>query len=392
MIRRKWLKLSWAAAVSSGLCLMAAQSLRAANPMSSEKINSILIAAGLQPGEIPGAAVLVIKNRKVSFERGYGVSDLKSFHKIDAHTNFRLASVTKQFTAMAIMLLVHDGKLKYEQSLTDIFPDFPQYGRAITVRMLLNHTSGLQDYEDLMVVTHPPNIAKGGAAENSPDVPVEQTQIQDVGVLELLKREKSTKFAPGSKWAYSNSGYVVLGLIVSNVSGESFPDFLHDRIFSPLRMSNTVAYVRGKNEVVNRAFGHSLEDGSWKQTDQSPTSATLGDGGVYSSVEDMAQWDGALRNHTLLSREEMQAAFIPVQAPAVTEPDGTPAQYGFGWFLNAYKGHARIWHYGETVGFRTAVQRFAEGNLTIIVLCNRADLNPSALALQIADLYLEPKP
>src|SRR5499433_392103 len=147
----------------------------------TEKIDAILAAAGVQPGNDPGAAVLVVKNGKVLFERGYGVTDLKSVTKIDARTNFRLASVTKQFTAMSIMLLVHDGRLHYEDRLTDVFPDFPEYGRAITIRHLLNHTSGLQDYEDLMP---PPD----------PNLPVEQIQIQDAGVLDLLKQQKTTKF------------------------------------------------------------------------------------------------------------------------------------------------------------------------------------------------------
>lgn len=343
--------------------------------MESEKIDSILTSAGLKSTNIPGAAILVVKNGETLFERGYGVTDLKTLHKIDQRTNFRLASVTKQFTAMAIMLLVHDGKLRYEEHLTDIFPDFPDCGKAITIRNLLNHTSGLQDYEDLM-------------PKPDPNVAVEQVQIQDSGVLELLKHQNATKFTPGSKWEYSNSGYVLLGMIVGRVSGESFPDFLHDRVFSPLKMNNTVAYARGKNNVPNRAFGHSFENGRWKQTDQSATSATLGDGGVYSSLQDLAKWDHALRNNTLLTATEMRAAQTPVNVPGVVEPDGAPAQYGFGWFLNPYKGHQRMWHYGETVGFRTAIQRFLNDDLTIIVLCNRADLNPTVLALQIADVYL----
>jgi len=222
----------------------------------------------------------------------------------------------------------------------------------------------------------------------NPGVPVEQTQIQDAGVLDLLKRQSSTKFTPGSKWAYSNSGYVLLGLVVQKVSGEGFPDFLHHRIFAPLNMSNTSAYVRGKSDVPNRAFGHSLEDRSWKETDQSPTSATLGDGGVYSSLEDLGKWDRALQRNTLLSKREMRLALTPVKVSEgeVTEPDGSAAEYGFGWFLNPYIGHKRMWHYGETMGFRTTIQRFVADNLTIIILCNRADLNPSALALQVADL------
>jgi CubicO group peptidase (beta-lactamase class C family) len=370
-------------------CLAAVQGVCAS--VLSDKINSILTLAGLESADIPGASVLVLKDGEVLFERGYGVTDLKTFHKIDAQTNFRLASVTKQFTAMAVMLLVHDGKLKYDETLTDIFPSFPEYGKAITIRMLLNHTSGLRDYEDLMGPAPPPEALKSAATEADPDTAIEQKQISDGHVLELLEQQKSTKFPPGSKWEYSNSGYVLLGMIIQKISGESFPDFLHDRIFSPLLMKNTVAYLRGKNFIPNRAFGHIFENGMWKQSDQSPTSATLGDGGVYSSLEDLAKWDQALRKHKLLSADEMQAALSPIKVSGVMEPTGTPAQYGFGWFLNPYRGHQRMWHYGETMGFRTTIQRFLDIGMTIVVLSNRADLNPSALALQIADVYLGPR-
>jgi CubicO group peptidase (beta-lactamase class C family) len=360
---------------SALMCLGSLQPILAAKSNKSDKADAILASAGLKSGSIPGAAVLVIRHGQVAYERGYGVADLDSHRKIDAHTNFRLASVTKQFTAMGIMLLVHDGRLRYEDSLTSIFPDFPAYGRSISIRNLLNHTSGLRDYEDLM----PPVDA---------NLPVEQTQIHDVDVLDLLKRQTSTKFSPGTKWEYSNSGYVVLGLIIEKMSGKSYPEFLHDRVFAPLGMDNTVAYVRGKNTVPDRAFGHSFENGSWKQTDQSSTSATLGDGGVYSSLQDLAKWNGALQKSTLLSQEEMRPALQPVDAPGVLGPDNEPAQYGFGWFLNPYKGHRRMWHYGETIGFRTAIQRFVDSDLAVIVLCNRADLNAAHLSLQIAEVFL----
>lgn len=326
--------------------------------------------------ESPGAAVLVISNGKPISKIGYGVSELRSHSRIGEHTNFRLASLTKQFTAMAVMLLIKDGKLRYEDRLTDIFPNFPAYGNGITIRNLLNHTSGLLDYEDLMTA---PDPAK----------PVEEQQITDAEVLKLMKQQSRTKFAPGTKWDYSNSGYVVLGSVVEKVSGKSFGQFLHDRIFEPLHMSDTVAYQRGKNEVAHRAYGYDKAGNGWQPHDQSTTSATLGDGGVYTSLDDLLKWDAALRNHTLLSEDEMRPALTPVQAPGVEEPDGTPAQYGFGWFLNPYKGHRRMWHYGETVGFRTSIQRFPDDNLTIVVLCNRSDLSAISLALKIADLYLK---
>ena len=359
------------------LLLAGAHFAAASDSTDLKNLNAIFETAGLGSNNAPGAAVLVVKDGRVLFERGYGVTDLDSPAKIGPRTNFRLASLTKQFTAMSIMLLVHDGRLHYDDRLTGIFPGFPEYGKAITVRNLLNHTSGLEDYEDLMPLS-------------DPALPVEQIQIQDSGVLDLLELQKGTKFTPGSKWAYSNSGYVLLGLIVQKVSGKPFPAFLHDRIFMPLGMTNTVAYVRGKDELSNRAFGYSLEGGRWKKTDQSPTSATLGDGGIYSSIEDLAKWDRALRHNKLLSELEMEPALAPVKVGEgeVTQPDASPAAYGFGWFVNPYKGHRRIWHYGETIGFRTSIQRFDEEDLTIVILCNRADLNPSALALQVADLLL----
>jgi CubicO group peptidase (beta-lactamase class C family) len=335
---------------------------------------------GLIAEREPGAAVLVAKDGRAVYNSSRGVADLQAMRPIDFRTSFRLASVTKQFTAAAVMLLVRDGKLRYEDRLTDLFPDFPEYGRAITVRNLLDHTSGLPDYEELMP-------AYDGT------VPVEDAQIPDAGVLDLLKRQKAGWFVPGSRWRYSNSGYVLLGLVVEKASGRSFPDFLRERIFTPLNMIDTLAYVRGKNKVANRAFGYTKENSRWSVTDQSPTSATLGDGGIYSSLADLLQWDEALGRHSLLGEAEMRPAVTPVRVPSKgpTGPDGAPADYGFGWFLNAWKGHARMWHYGETVGFRTAIQRFPDDGLTVVVLCNRADLDATALSLQVAGIYLESK-
>jgi CubicO group peptidase (beta-lactamase class C family) len=196
---------------------------------------------------------------------------------------------------------------------------------------------------------------------------------------------------PGGNWAYSNSGYVLLGLVVEEASARPFADFLRDRIFAPLEMTGTAAYERGRSDVPDRAYGHTRDGRGWRETDQSPTSATLGDGGIYSSISDLMRWDQALRRHTLLSESEMRPALTPVSLPErrPTEPDGTPAEYGFGWFLNPWKGHARMWHYGETVGFRTAIQRFTDDELTVIVLCNRADLDAQTLSLKAAAFFLE---
>ena len=344
--------------------------------VSSAQIEAIF--SSLKSSTAPGAAVLVVRDGKVVFCRGYGVTDLHTQHLIGPNTDFRLASFTKQFTAMSIMLLVHDGKLRYDDHLTDIFPEFPACGKPITIRNLLNHTSGLPDYEDLLNAQYP----------NKPDEQI--PQIHDDGVLKLLEQQSAGKFPAGSKWEYSNSGYVVLGLIVQKVSGEPFGQFLHDRIFAPLKMTHTLAYEKGKNDVPHRAYGHTKEKDGWRETDQSSTSATLGDGGIYTSIDDLAKWDRALRDHTLLSESEMQPALTSVQpsaGPAKNE-HGETVSYGFGWFLDPYLGHKRMFHDGETMGFRTTIQRFPNDDLTVIVLANRRDVDPKGLALKVADLYL----
>ncbi len=367
------------------------------------------IFAGIGDANSPGIAVEVIDHGKVVFELTRGVRDLKTRKPITATTDFRLASCTKQFTAMAVMLLVHDGKLRYHETMTEIYPEFPLYVRKITIQNLLNHTSGLLDYEDLM-----------DAPENKANNWSRTHQITDAEVQALLKAagEKPDgsgrwKFAPGTEWAYSNTGYVMLGNIVAKVSGMSFPKFLQKRIFAPLQMTHTVAYVRGKNKVPERAYGYSrgkVPDGpaatsiGWVDTDQSSTSATLGDGGIYSNLEDLAKWDAALANHTLLSAEEMKPALVPFKLPNGKFPQwsgdsgdedpqhGRPVQYGFGWFVDPlatgmFAGHPRMWHYGDTSGFKSAIMRFPDDGVTIVILTNRTDVDPAGLAEKVAASY-----
>jgi len=363
--------------VLTGLLMVCADLAVAAEP---SRVGPIF--ARLAAGNSPGVAVLVRKDDKTMVQRGYGVRDLRTLAPIDTRTDFRLASFSKQFTAMAAMLLVHDGKLRYDDRLTQIFPDFPEYGRAITVRHLLTHTSGLPDYEELM----------GGGPWT------ETRQIRDDEVLALLKQQPTPTFAAGTSWAYSNSGYVVLGLIVAKVSAVRFGDFLRRRIFQPLHMDRTLEYVKGSNSVPNRAFGHTKRPEGFVETDQSSTSATLGDGGIYSNLEDLAKWDQALGNHTVLGEAEMEPALTAVRLgdgsetlwPAAPSGDnlnpGKPVAYGFGWFLDPYARRARMWHSGATRGFSTVIERFTTEKLTIVVLCNRADLDASQLALQVAEV------
>jgi CubicO group peptidase (beta-lactamase class C family) len=360
---------------------------QAQEPLKS--VEDSVFAGLVKPGE-PGFAALIRYGGRDAYTRTEGVRDLRSKASIDAHTNFRLASFTKQFTAMAIMLLVHDGKLRYDETLTEVFPEFPVYGKSIAIRNLLTHTSGLPDYEDLMDAAEK---AKGPLWSR-------EKQIRDDEVLELLEKENSGRFAPGTSWSYSNSGYVVLGLIIAKASGKPYGEFLNKRIFAPLRMDHTIVYQKGKNEVANRAFGHSKEGSTLKETDQSSTSATLGDGGIHSNLVDLAKWDDALRNHTLQDQNEFQAALIPVKLNDATDPHwplepnddnlhpGKPVSYGFGWFLDPYEGHQRMWHTGSTMGFRTVIERFTESDgLTVIILCNRTDLDPEKLAVKAASYY-----
>ncbi len=364
-------------AVKLALALLLALPLAAAAAEKPHKLADSLLAS-IGSAREPGAGVIVLENGRVVYLGVRGIADMQAMRPIDGRTAFRLASLSKAFTATAVMLLVRDGRLRYEDSLTDVFPDFPEYGRTITIRHLLQHTSGLPDYEDLMPAA-------------DPSVPVERAQIDDAGVLALLKAQKAGWFAPGTLWRYSNSGYVLLGLVVEKASGRSFPAFLRERIFQPLKMDNTVAFVRGRNRVPDRAFGHAKAGGRWRVSDQSPTSATLGDGGIYSSLYDLTLWDEGLRRGLLLGQDEMTAALTPVRVPGKgpVGPDGKPADYGFGWFLNPWKGHPRMWHYGETIGFRTALQRFTAGGLTVIVLANRSDVEATELALKVAGLYLK---
>ncbi len=343
--------------------------------------------APLTDGRSPGFAVSVRKGGKTVYERVSGVAELRTMRPIDRRSNFRLASFTKQFTAASIMLLVRDGKLRYDQTLADIFPGFPDYGRKITVRHLLTHTAGLPDYEDLMEKS-----GKKWTAEH---------QIQDDEVLALLEHG-SAAFAPGTSWSYSNSGYVMLGLIVAKISGIPFPQFLRERIFRPLSMGNSVAYVAGKSGVPNRVYGHSKRNGQFVETDQSSTSATLGDGGIYSNLADLAKWDAALDKGTLLTPAELKTAQTavklvngaPTRWPAQTGDDnlnpGKPVAYGFGWFLDPFDGQERMWHSGTTTGFRTVIHRFVHDKITVIMLSNRTDLDVTKLGLDAAAIMLKP--
>src|SRR5205814_9477178 len=197
---------------------------------------------------VPGASVVVIRDGQLIVRRAYGMADLEHRVLATPETDYRLASVSKQFTAMAVMLLVKDGKLRYDQPIRDFLPELPPATAAVTVRHLLNHTSGLLDYEDLIPKTR-------------------TTQLNDDDVLALLASKDSVYFPAGTQYRYSNSGYVLLGLIVARVSGMSYPDFVRTRIFRPLGMRASGAHVEGVDTVPRRAFGYSPRGGGFTPSD-----------------------------------------------------------------------------------------------------------------------------
>jgi CubicO group peptidase (beta-lactamase class C family) len=314
--------------------------------------------------DTPGAVVIVIKNGKPIFKKAYGFANLEEKTPVKLSTNFRLASVTKQFTAMGIMMLVERGQLSYDRNLQQVFPEFPAYGRNVTIRHLLQHTSGLIAYEDLI-----------------PDTAT--VQVLDKDVLRMLMAQDSTYFPPGSQYRYSNSGYAVLAMVVEKVSGKSFAQFLRENIFKPLGMKKTVAYEKGRSEVEHRAMGYKQEGGRFIFSDQSLTSAVLGDGGIYASVEDLFTWDQALYTEKLIKKETLAAAF---STGVLT--DGKVLDYGFGWRIDEYHGQPRVWHTGSTSGFRNVIQRYPEAKFTVIILTNRAEPEVAPLADKLTDLFL----
>ncbi|MDP1676370.1 MAG: serine hydrolase domain-containing protein [Bacteroidota bacterium] len=316
---------------------------------------------------VPGASVLVMKNDTIIFKKAYGSANLEESRAVTTATNFRLASITKEFTAMCILILQEQGKLSFDDKLVTFFPDLPLYGKDITARNLLNHTSGLVDYEDF--------------------VPASQTyQVLDRDCLELLKKTDTLYFSPGTTYQYSNTGYAFLALIVEKVSGKRFADFLKENIFDKVGMPTSVAFENGLSTVSNRAYGHSLNNGTWIQTDQSNTSAVLGDGGIYSNVEEMAMWISTLWNYKLISPQTQQLAWSDA-----TLNDGTPIDYGMGWHIETYSGIRHPHHGGSTRGFRNHILVFPEQKILVIVLTNRNQGDPIVQAHAIADLYLNEK-
>ena len=329
-----------------------------AGPTPAESVDALMRDYA---GDVPGASVLVARDGTPVLERSYGLANLEQSTPADSITNYRLASVTKQFTAAAIMLLVEDGRVGLDDSIRQWLPSLPSVADAVTLRHLLVHGSGLIDYEDVM-----PQDFVG--------------QLHDADVLKILETQQHTYFTPGTAYRYSNSGYALLALVVEKASNLTFPQFLQKRIFKPLGMTGTLAFVEGDVAIVHRAFGYSATGEGWERSDQSPTSAVLGDGGVYSSIHDLAKWDAALYDSRLLSDRSRALMFSP--QVATDDPD---VRYGFGWRISGDS----VWHSGETTGFRNVIVRFPKQRLTVVIISNRDAPEPHATAMAIARLFLE---
>lgn len=316
--------------------------------------------------DAPGLSAYVRMEGAPTFACAYGMADLETGTPCQVRTNYRLASLTKQFTALAVLLLSQRGKLSLDERLPQFFPEFSLHGADITVRQLLTHTSGVVDYEECL----PPGLT---------------LPVLDRDVLRILLDQSKTYFPPGAQFRYSNSGYALLAQIVEVRSGQTFARFLADNVFRPLKMEGTVAYEHGISKVPDRAHGYTRKGPGWLRTDQSLTSSVLGDGGIYSSIADLQLWDRALDGTASLPRDLLDQAFQPAVAS-----DRPETSYGFGWFVGTYRGLKELWHYGETIGFTTRISRFPEKQFAVILLANRNDAPFAELPHQVADRLLFP--
>jgi D-alanyl-D-alanine carboxypeptidase len=315
----------------------------------------------LKKKQIPGCAIMVRKDGEVVLSAGYGIANLEHGVKVTPQTVFQSGSVGKQFTSMAVMMLVEEGKLSLGDPLSK-FLKVPKDWPKITIRHLLTHTSGLGDY------------------------PEKFSLQKDYTEEELLKMVAAQEldFDPGDKWAYSNLGYLTLGLVIHKVTGRFYGDFLQKRIFEKLGMTST-RIINEADIIPNRAAGYRLEKGELKNQEWvAPSVNTTADGSLYLTIEDMAKWDEALEKQELISRAGFEQMWTPVELN-----DGRRESYGFGWNIekNAL-GHRLIEHGGAWQGFATYIGRHPDERLSVVVLCNRAGANANYIANVVAGIYV----
>lgn len=339
---------------------------RAQSPAPADKSAQVdaLLAQYTREGE-PGAVVAVIQDGKVVHQKGYGLADLENRTRMGADTAFDLASVSKQFTAMAVMMLVERGKLSYDDPLPKFFPGLPPYAKGITVRHLLNHTSGLPD-----VLT--PDMHRAGYQPSSREL------------VSVLAQRKDADFSPGERFKYNNTGYVLLALIVEKASGRPFPQFMQENIFRPLGMSRTVVWDETRPAVGNRALPYAPEAGAFRSLPFGSDVYIFGAKGVVTTAEDIYKWDQALYTEKLVRAATLREAFVPARLN-----DGRESYYGFGWNLGQDRGLNLVRHDGGYLGYRTIVARYPDQKFTVVILSNSNRVgSTSSLTRRIARIYL----
>jgi CubicO group peptidase (beta-lactamase class C family) len=316
--------------------------------------------ARLEDLKIPGLSLAIVRGSEVESVRGYGLANVEHQVGVRAETLFQSGSVGKQFTAAGVMMLVEEGKVGLDDPVLRFFPEAPAAWRSIRVRHLLTHTSGIKDYDEK-------------------DIDLRKDYTED----ELLARAFSlpVEFPPGSEWSYSNTGYVLLGILIHKVTGKFYGDFLRERVFVPLGMTTT-RIISEADIVPNRAAGYRLEKGELKNQEWvAPSLNTTADGALYVSALDLAKWDMALRARKLLTPESFHEVF---EAARLT--GGATYPYGFGWELSEQRGHLLIEHGGAWQGFRSAIARYVDDRLSVIVLANLAQAPTEDLAHAVAGI------
>jgi CubicO group peptidase (beta-lactamase class C family) len=318
---------------------------------------------------VPGIAVGIYSRGKVLLAKGYGTSNVELSVPVKPETVFESGSVGKQFTAAAVMMLVDDGKVSLDDSITKYFPDAPATWKPILVKNLLSHTSGLPEY------TTPERIGPGGIF----DMRLDYTEDDFVKKIETLPIED----APGDTWNYRNTNYLLLGVLIHRVTGTFYADFFRKRIFEPLGMTST-RLVSEADIIPNRAAGYQMQGTELKNQDWvSPTFNTTADGSLYFNVLDLAKWDAALYGTSLLKQSSLDRMWT-----AYPLNDGKPNAdgYGFGWFIEAQNGHKRIAHGGLWQGFTADIARYPDDALTVVVLANFDRAQPAYFSHVIAGL------
>jgi len=318
------------------------------------------VTAYIAKNRIPGVALMVRKQGRVVRAEGYGMANLEHRVPVKPETVFQSGSMGKQFTAMAVMTLVDEGKLALDDPVSK-YLDAPAAWKGITVRHLLTHTSGLGDYPE--------------------DFPMQKDATEE----EELKMAMAQKllFAPGEKWSYSNLGYLTLGVLIHKVSGKFYGDLLAERVFGPLGMTRT-RIISEADIVPDRAAGYRMIDGEIKNQEWvAPSLNTTADGSMYFTVLDLAKWDEALEAGKIVSKSSYDAMWSPVKLN-----DGSTEPYGFGWGIHqAANGHRLIDHSGSWQGFQTYIGRYPDDRLTVVALCNMAGATPSYIARRVAGMY-----